>query len=105
MGRRWCNPSEYRELLAAVIERDGVCCHWCGEKTKLGGRDQSPFRRSLDHLTPRSRGGTNDVDNLVLAHRRCNYLRDCGRLPNAGAGKISAMELSALFASGAIQGR
>lgn len=27
---------------------------------------------SLDHVTPRSRGGTNELSNLRWAHRRCN---------------------------------
>jgi len=28
---------------------------------------------SLEHLTPLSRGGTNNYDNLGIAHKKCNY--------------------------------
>ena len=48
-----------------LIERDGESCWLCGEATK-------PFDRTLEHLEPRSRGGTDDLDNLVLAHVACN---------------------------------
>jgi 5-methylcytosine-specific restriction endonuclease McrA len=30
---------------------------------------------TIDHLLPVSRGGTNDVSNLDVAHRRCNIAR------------------------------
>jgi hypothetical protein len=48
-----------------VFARDGGVCRLCGTAVKPG--DQS-----LDHIVPWSRGGSDDLTNLQLAHRRCN---------------------------------
>lgn len=45
----------------AVLFRDGVRCQYCG-------RDAD----SIDHVTPRSRGGQHTWENVVAACRRCN---------------------------------
>lgn len=34
-----------------------------------------PWQPTIDHLVPRSRGGSSDLVNLRLAHRRCNNQR------------------------------
>jgi 5-methylcytosine-specific restriction endonuclease McrA len=44
-----------------VFARDGHRCQYCG-----GHAD------SIDHVTPRSRGGANTWDNVVAACRPCN---------------------------------
>lgn len=43
-------------------------CFYCQERV---------FRRdrSLDHLTPKSRGGTWSIENIVLCHRVCNWAK------------------------------
>lgn len=42
---------------------------------------EQPFSLSrpatIEHLVPRSRGGTNQFDNLALTHAKCNQKRDC----------------------------
>lgn len=60
------------EMLAA---RDGVDCAICGESVDLSAVNPDPFRPSIDHSTPRSRGGTNDPDNLKLTHLWCNQVK------------------------------
>jgi hypothetical protein len=57
----------------SVVERCDFNCHLCGEKTLLDLR--SPWRLSLDHVVPMARGGSNTVDNVLPAHRRCNQSR------------------------------
>lgn len=52
----------------AVIARDGTKCHLCGEAT-------APTERSLDHIEPKARGGSDRLVNLALAHKSCNSLR------------------------------
>ena len=47
----------------AVFKRDGKCCQYCGET-------EGPFE--VDHVIPRSKGGNNDLSNLVVACQSCN---------------------------------
>jgi hypothetical protein len=54
--------TQYRDRLVA---RDGFVCHYCGHS--LEGVDYA-----ADHIVPRSKGGKNHADNLVLACKRCN---------------------------------
>lgn len=46
------------------MDRDGVNCRWCGEQ---GGWDLQ-----IDHKYPRSKGGGDEDENLVLACGKCN---------------------------------
>ena len=55
----WTAP---KKLKAAVYERDGHQCVYCGSLDDL----------SIDHKTPQSRGGTDDMDNLQTLCRPCN---------------------------------
>lgn len=45
-----------------VYERDGWQCRECGTRGDL----------TLDHIVPKSKGGTNDPDNLRTLCVRCN---------------------------------
>ena len=60
----------------AHYERDGWCCQICGSQVdpdcdpQVGGRAPS-----LDHIVPRSLGGSDDDSNLRTAHRDCNARR------------------------------
>jgi len=50
-----------------VFARDGNRCQYCGDRAE-----------SIDHVLPRSRGGSHTWDNVVAACRRCNsQKRDC----------------------------
>jgi HNH endonuclease len=53
----------------AIYLRDGLACAWCGESIEDGAK------LTLDHLTPHSRGGSNDQTNLVTCCHRCNSSR------------------------------
>lgn len=48
----------------AVFTRDGQTCVYCGGSAT-----------SIDHVVPRSRGGTHTWDNVVAACRRCNHAK------------------------------
>ena len=52
----------WRKTRLAVLVRDEGVCHLCGRS----GAD------SVDHVLPRSRGGTNALTNLRAAHLTCN---------------------------------
>lgn len=58
-------------LMTAVVLRDGTLCHYCQGPTLLTYKGH-PQRRTLDHVLPQSFGGTDDLDNLVLACQSCN---------------------------------
>lgn len=45
----------------AVFARDGYRCQYCGAQAE-----------NIDHVVPRSRGGTHTWDNVVASCRRCN---------------------------------
>ncbi|HEX9375983.1 MAG TPA: HNH endonuclease [Actinomycetota bacterium] len=49
----------------AVFARDGWVCQYCGRAAE-----------NVDHVIPRSRGGTHTWDNVVAACRRCNSRKE-----------------------------
>jgi hypothetical protein len=53
----------WNSIRKTVFERDSFTCQYCGQ---VGGKLE------LDHITPISKGGTNEVSNLCTACRKCN---------------------------------
>ena len=89
-----------RVELAALIRRDGFHCRFCGipvvrreirslirkaypEALRWGDANRNAEQHAglqamwltYDHVLPYSRGGTSDLDNMVVACQPCN----CGR--------------------------
>jgi hypothetical protein len=64
------------EMIDILLERDGNICKFpeCG---KTLDRETA----TIDHWVPRSRGGTWDLENLRLMHKRCNAVKG-DRIPN-----------------------
>lgn len=60
--------SPRREVLR-LAERDGWDCTYCG--VTLDGCPDRP-KPHIDHVIPKSRGGTNSKNNKVLACPKCN---------------------------------
>jgi len=58
----------------ALYLRDGFACVYCGASVESGAQ------LTLDHLTPHSRGGSNDETNLVTCCERCNKSRGTRRV-------------------------
>jgi 5-methylcytosine-specific restriction endonuclease McrA len=46
----------------AVFARDGWTCQYCGVRSNL----------TVDHVIPRSKGGSSDWDNIVASCAPCN---------------------------------
>jgi hypothetical protein len=67
---RWEAPN-WRDARAAVLERDSHTCRYCGRSA-----DQ------VDHVFPKSRGGTDHLFNLVAACRSCNLAKGTVPLPD-----------------------
>ena len=64
-GMNWIR----QEKRLAIYLRDDLCCAYCGSTIEDGAT------LSLDHLTPRSKGGSNEATNLVTCCTKCNSSR------------------------------
>jgi 5-methylcytosine-specific restriction endonuclease McrA len=60
----YLGSAEWKRIRLRVLIRDQYVCAYCGEVA-----DQ------VDHVEPRSAGGSNDMDNLVACCRRCNIAK------------------------------
>lgn len=86
-GSHWIRP----EKRAALYERDGWECVYCGRGPRAARRMRlAQVVLTLDHLTPRSVGGDNSVANLVTACVSCNSSR--GDRPVADYAPAGAQE-------------
>lgn len=63
-----------------IFERDANVCQYCGKKFERG-------ELTLDHIVPRSRGGTGTWENIVLACLDCN-IRKGDKLPHEAHMKL-----------------
>lgn len=70
--RRAAGPAIDR---TALIRERGEKCHLCGKRIDLRLSGLHPMGLHIEHLVPVSDGGTNDLDNLHIAHRVCNLKR------------------------------
>ena len=64
-----------RRRRAAIYERDGWSCHLCGQPVSREYDAADPLSPTLDHLVPRSAGGSDESGNLATAHAVCNARR------------------------------
>jgi 5-methylcytosine-specific restriction endonuclease McrA len=73
-----------------LADRDGMICHYCGKRIHFAKDVRKEIRArgvdidrygyklidmlaaTVDHVIPRSKGGTDDLSNLVLACNECN---------------------------------
>lgn len=63
-GSKWAHPPTRRRIYWSA----GFRCIWCQKSC-------THREITLDHVLPRSLGGTNAADNLVVACMHCNRLR------------------------------
>ena len=62
-----------RQRFAELRQRDGDNCWRCKRPMRFDlprGHQHAP---TIEHIRPKSRGGTNALDNLRLCHGRCNW--------------------------------
>jgi 5-methylcytosine-specific restriction endonuclease McrA len=71
-----------KKNLKNIAERDDDTCQLTGRKLKRS-------EMSIEHVVPRSKGGKDDWDNVVLAHRDVNSMR--GNLPYEKVGLKTPM--------------
>ena len=56
-----------------VFLRDRLTCRYCGKSALKGELSVSDL--TVDHVRPRTVGGTWDIDNLVTACKSCNEIK------------------------------
>ena len=61
-----------RELVNAKWDASDKTCRLCGTRIDDTLSSPHPMPLTLEHLTPISRGGRHDIDNIDFAHRACN---------------------------------
>lgn len=61
------------------------CC-WCGERCRpeSGHKDSA----TIEHVTPRSLGGSDDWENLAMACASCNHRRGVASVEDMIAGRV-----------------
>lgn len=68
-GKRFIVQPQMRQ---AIYERDGWKCQLCRKRVGKKYPPSHPRAATLDHIVPRSLGGSDEPVNLQLAHRICN---------------------------------
>lgn len=61
-----------RDRHRRTIARDDPPCHICGNEINYQAGHLDPLSFTIDHIIPLNRGGTDTIDNVAAAHRRCN---------------------------------
>lgn len=67
----WITPKRRH----AIYARDEWKCYLCGDQLSLDAPANDPKELTLDHVLPRSLGGSHDSENLRTACRTCNVLK------------------------------
>jgi 5-methylcytosine-specific restriction endonuclease McrA len=75
-----------RDRRMRLLRKNGARCYWCHETFH-------PNQLTLDHLKPRSRGGSNKLENLRLACFPCNNRRS-DSLERPGKGNIPGLGIA-----------
>jgi 5-methylcytosine-specific restriction endonuclease McrA len=55
-----------------VLDRTGYRCHLCKRRVRLTGNPNHALYFQVDHIIPRSKGGTHTWDNVATCCRSCN---------------------------------
>ena len=69
-----------------VFKRDKFTCQYCG-------RSAPDVKLEVDHIKPYSKGGTNDIMNLVTACRDCNRGKTNRELDDNSAVKVQRQQM------------
>lgn len=64
-----------RAVRVSIYERDNWTCGICGDAIPRDVHSNDNQAASLDHIIPRSHGGSDDPSNLRASHRYCNTVR------------------------------
>jgi hypothetical protein len=71
-----------------VYERDGFKCVYCGYDGKASPEAWHRGRFNIDHWIPRSKGGTDEMENLRTACGACNSGKGDNEFPSLEAAQL-----------------
>lgn len=65
--------SSVRMAFRLKIFTENPYCHWCDKRMILNPEpDEVEEMATIEHLIPKSEGGTDEESNLRLCHKKCN---------------------------------
>lgn len=70
-GGDWISP----KLRQRIYDRDSLTCYLCDSQLDRLIETNHPKAPTIDHVIPRSKGGTDDLTNLRTCCRECNILK------------------------------
>ncbi len=73
-----------KSVMKTLISRYGKHCVYCGKKN---------CHLEIDHIVPRSKGGTDRLSNLTLACRECNQSKDNKSLKTFLVGNVNKTKI------------
>ena len=72
--RDWLNDTSdgyTTEDIKRLREQQSNECYYCG--VKMNDINYDPAQWTIEHKIPRTKGGTNTLDNIVIACSKCNH--------------------------------
>lgn len=66
---RWKKTDDYKQWRKIQFAKQNGLCYYCDVSLRF-------IRTNIEHITPKSRGGTNKKKNLVLACWKCNKVKN-----------------------------
>lgn len=73
--RREKRVARQRSLRTQAWEKSGGFCCLCGLQMAPDDSMGLALSFTLEHIVPKSRGGTNDMENLNGSHQFCNNMK------------------------------
>jgi len=74
---RKATPRQRHEIRQILLKRDGMGCYLCGipvdfKGSYIQGQEGWEHYPHLEHVIPVSKGGSDELENIKLAHAICN---------------------------------
>lgn len=66
--------SVFKKNKKIILATQSVC-GICGQMIDKSLKYPHPMSATVDHIIPCAKGGSDELDNLQLAHRKCNRLK------------------------------
>ena len=79
------DPEKWTAIRAIILVRDNKICAYCGRRAT-----------TVDHVFPKSRGGSHDPSNLVACCKKCNEIKNNRTPAEAGMSFIASFNTAVL---------